>query len=80
MSEAYTYIKACGAATHFPPEMCCHRRGLFAAINVGLNLGKGATVLSWLDNKKHTPLVSQLLGNSHITRMANFASRGYTHA
>ncbi|KAJ7347683.1 hypothetical protein DFH08DRAFT_645570, partial [Mycena albidolilacea] len=74
VSEAYAYIKACGATTYFPPEMRCHRRGLFAAINVGLSLGKGATVPSWLDNKKHTPLVSQLLGNSHITRMANFAS------
>ncbi|KAJ7353250.1 hypothetical protein DFH08DRAFT_692418 [Mycena albidolilacea] len=76
-SEAYTYIKACGAATYFPPEMRCHCRGLFAAINVGLNLGKGATVPSWLDNKKHTPLVSQLLGNSHVIRMANFASSAF---
>lgn len=51
-----------------------HRRGLFAAINVGLSYGKGQTAPGWLDAKKYTSLVHRLLANKDIVRMANFAS------
>jgi NAD dependent epimerase/dehydratase family enzyme len=54
--------------------MRCHRRGLFAAINVGLVYGKGQRTPTWLDNKQHTPVVDRLLGNTDINRLANFAS------
>ncbi|KAJ6505359.1 hypothetical protein C8R45DRAFT_817559 [Mycena sanguinolenta] len=73
-SSAYQRIKALSAAAYFPAAMRKHRRGLFAAINVGLNLGKGATAPVWLDNKKHTSLATQLLADPHIIRMAAFAS------
>lgn len=53
-----------------------HRRGLFAAITVGLNFGKGQTAPSWLDNKRYTDLSRRLLANKDIIRMANFASCG----
>ncbi|KAJ6456046.1 hypothetical protein C8R45DRAFT_1186835, partial [Mycena sanguinolenta] len=55
-----------------------HRRGLFAAINVGLNFGKGATVPSWMDNKTHTPLATALLADPDIIRMATFASFAFS--
>ncbi|KAF7361039.1 hypothetical protein MSAN_01134400 [Mycena sanguinolenta] len=51
-----------------------HRRGLFAAINVGLIFGKGSLAPSCLDNKQHTGLADRLCANPHIIRMANFAS------
>ncbi|KAF7347991.1 hypothetical protein MSAN_01751200 [Mycena sanguinolenta] len=74
VTSAYERIKALSAATYFPAAMRKHRRGLFAAINVGLNFGKGATTPAWLDNKKHTDLATQLLAEPDIIRMANFAS------
>ncbi|KAF7353122.1 hypothetical protein MSAN_01499600 [Mycena sanguinolenta] len=72
--SAFQRIKALSRATYFPAAMRRHRRGLFAAINVGLNFGKGATAPAWLDNKQHTPLATQLLAEPDIIRMANFAS------
>ncbi|KAJ7829965.1 hypothetical protein B0H14DRAFT_2593601 [Mycena olivaceomarginata] len=72
--RAYDFIKAQGQASHFPAAMCRHRRGLFAAINVGLTYGKGQRAPTWMDNKDHTSLAQQLLANEDITRMANFAS------
>jgi NAD dependent epimerase/dehydratase family enzyme len=54
--------------------MRCHRRGLFATINVGLVHGKGQRTPTWLDNKQYTSVVDRLLGNADINRLANFAS------
>ena len=51
-----------------------HRRGLFAAINVGLSYGKGLAAPTSLDTKMYAPLVDRLLANTDIIRMANFAS------
>jgi hypothetical protein len=50
-----------------------HRRGFFAAINVGLSYGKGQAVPSWL-HTDYDDLTNRLLVNPDITRMATFAS------
>ncbi|KAJ7326243.1 hypothetical protein DFH08DRAFT_710642, partial [Mycena albidolilacea] len=76
-AAAYDFIKTHGQAAAFPAEMCHHRRGLFAAINVGLMFGKGQTLPTWLDNKQYTGLTDQLLANKDITRMATFASASF---
>lgn len=54
--------------------MRCHRRGLFAAVTVGLTFGKGQTSPTWLQNKSYPGLTDRLLHNPDIARMANFAS------
>ncbi|KAJ7203289.1 hypothetical protein GGX14DRAFT_570173 [Mycena pura] len=58
VSRAYDAIKQEGDAADFPTSMRRHRRGLFAAINVGLSYGKGVPVPTWLDAKEYTPLVN----------------------
>ncbi|KAJ7797048.1 hypothetical protein B0H14DRAFT_3549290, partial [Mycena olivaceomarginata] len=54
VGDAYDFIKQQGDATYFPRAFCRHRRGLFAAINVGLTFGKGQAVPTWIDNKEYT--------------------------
>ncbi|KAJ7761278.1 hypothetical protein DFH07DRAFT_740376 [Mycena maculata] len=76
--RAYDFIKTQGTASHFPAAMCRHRRGLFAAINIGLVYGKGQTAPTWLDNKQYASLAERLLSNEDITRMANFASAAFS--
>ncbi|KAJ7197644.1 hypothetical protein GGX14DRAFT_321435, partial [Mycena pura] len=71
--RAYDAIKQEGAAADFPTDMWRHRRGLFAAINVGLSYGKGLTAPTSLDTKTYAPLVDRLLANTDIIRMANFS-------
>ncbi|KAJ6458460.1 hypothetical protein C8R45DRAFT_843755, partial [Mycena sanguinolenta] len=77
VDDAYNFINRLSMATRFPPEMRCHRRGLFVAMNVGLTFGKGTSEPSWLDNKEHTPLATHLLAYPPINRMANFASSSF---
>ncbi|KAJ7186303.1 hypothetical protein GGX14DRAFT_581151 [Mycena pura] len=71
--RTYDAIKQEGAAADFPTDMWRHRRGLFAAINVGLSYGKGLTAPTSLDTKTYAPLVDRLLANTDIIRMANFS-------
>ncbi|KAJ7781734.1 hypothetical protein DFH07DRAFT_764761 [Mycena maculata] len=77
VNRAYDFIKTQGTASCFPAAMRRHRRGLFAAINVGLTYGKGQTDPTWLDNKQYTSLAERLLANTDIIRMANFASAAF---
>ncbi|KAJ7811806.1 hypothetical protein B0H14DRAFT_2378063 [Mycena olivaceomarginata] len=74
--RAYDFIKAEGIAADFPAAMRRHRRGLFAAINVGLGYGQRAP--TWMDNKQHTPMVNRLLAHEDINRLANFASFAFS--
>ncbi|KAJ7172954.1 hypothetical protein C8R43DRAFT_873833 [Mycena crocata] len=62
------------AGVHFPYDLRHHRRGLFAAVNVGLSYGKGQRVPCWLQNGAYTDMVSRLLKDPDVERMANFAS------
>ncbi|KAJ7339232.1 hypothetical protein DFH08DRAFT_915790 [Mycena albidolilacea] len=74
VGRAYDSIKKEGSDANFPSAMCRHRRGLFAAITVGLGYGKGQQTPAWMDNKQRTPMVDRLLANLDITHLANFAS------
>ncbi|KAJ7719762.1 hypothetical protein B0H14DRAFT_2412080, partial [Mycena olivaceomarginata] len=76
--RAYNFIKAEGMGADFPAAMRKHRRGLFAAINVGLGYGKGQRLPTWMDNKQHTPMVNRLLAHEDINRLANFASFAFS--
>ncbi|KAJ6459908.1 hypothetical protein C8R45DRAFT_1109284 [Mycena sanguinolenta] len=78
VSRAYASIKIEGCAVHFPAAMRHHRRGLFAAINVGLAYSKGLPAPTWLDNREHTPMVDRLLACKDIRRLAHFASYAFS--
>ncbi|KAJ7902390.1 hypothetical protein B0H13DRAFT_2234000 [Mycena leptocephala] len=77
VGRTYTFIEDQGTAARFPAAMRHHRRSLFAAVNVGLMMGKGATAPSWNDNKEYTGLMARLLGNPDIIWMANFTSASF---
>lgn len=62
-----------GDDARFPADMRRHRRGLFAAVSVGLSYGKGQRLPAWLDNKEYSGLAEGLLGNEYINRLAGFA-------
>ncbi|KAJ6486642.1 hypothetical protein C8R45DRAFT_827956 [Mycena sanguinolenta] len=72
--RAFNFIRLKGIAAGFPASMLEHHRGLFAVINVGLTFRQGQFFPMWLDNKKYTPLVEELLAHKDIGRMAGFAS------
>ncbi|KAJ7260848.1 hypothetical protein B0H12DRAFT_1013847, partial [Mycena haematopus] len=76
VQRAYAFIKEQGNTTHFSAAMRNHRRGLFAAVNVGLTMGKGATIPSWIDGHQ-TSLAEALLANPDVGRLANFASASF---
>ncbi|KAJ7770870.1 hypothetical protein DFH07DRAFT_953867 [Mycena maculata] len=77
---ACAYRAICDACSEaqFPPSMRQHRRGLFAAINVGLSYGKGQTKPCWLHNKEYASVVDRLLANEDIGRLAGFADAAFT--
>ncbi|KAJ7853838.1 hypothetical protein B0H14DRAFT_3653221, partial [Mycena olivaceomarginata] len=74
---AFQAICDAGDEARFPASMRKHRRGLFAAINVGLSYGKGQKTPCWLNNKQHDGIAEQLLANKHIKRMAGFADAAF---
>ncbi|KAJ7664008.1 hypothetical protein DFH06DRAFT_1268636 [Mycena polygramma] len=76
-AAAFTALKNAAAAAQFPADMRKHRRGLFAAINVGLSYGKGQSVPSWLHNKQYDRLADSLLADPHLDRMATYASAAF---
>ncbi|KAK7035077.1 hypothetical protein R3P38DRAFT_2518604 [Favolaschia claudopus] len=75
--RAFETIRKVSQETRFRASMSKHRRGLFAAMNVGLSYGKRQTTPSWLNNKKFNKLADDLLQNSDIERMAGFADGSY---
>jgi hypothetical protein len=77
VAAAFQEIMNEGTAAQFPPDMRKHRRGLFAAINVGLTYGPGQTVPTWLLPGNYAAMTERLLANEHIDRMATFASCAY---
>ncbi|KAJ7113682.1 hypothetical protein C8R43DRAFT_1138530 [Mycena crocata] len=77
VARAYDTITREGDAARFPYSMRHHRRGLFAAMNVGLSYGKGQTVPSWLGTGPYAAMVERLLADEDIKRMATFASAAF---
>ncbi|KAF7335507.1 hypothetical protein MVEN_02204500 [Mycena venus] len=66
VAAAFQEIMNEGNATKFPADMRKHRRGLFAAINVGLTYSKGQTAPTWLLCGNYTAMTERLLANKHI--------------
>ncbi|KAK7022634.1 hypothetical protein R3P38DRAFT_3196032 [Favolaschia claudopus] len=77
-AQAFQAIQRAGSETRFPASMKHHRRGLFAAINVGLSYGNGQTAPTWLNNKKYNGLADSLLADPSIERMAGFADFAFS--
>ncbi|KAJ6549028.1 hypothetical protein DFH09DRAFT_926354, partial [Mycena vulgaris] len=77
VERAFRAIRDAGDEARFPASMRRHRRGLFAAINVGLSYGKGQTTPGWLNNKEYTGLTEGLLANTDIGRLAGFADTAF---
>ncbi|KAJ7756733.1 hypothetical protein B0H14DRAFT_3512063 [Mycena olivaceomarginata] len=65
-TAAFNTIHDAGLEARFPVAMQKHRRGLFAAINVGLSYGKGQKTPCWLSNKEYSTLTDGLLANLEI--------------
>ncbi|KAF8190098.1 hypothetical protein BJ912DRAFT_850297 [Pholiota molesta] len=59
-----------------PPEP--HRRGHFAAINVGISHGKGTVHPVNLDNGQHATFLEELLAREELQRMASFANKSFS--
>ncbi|KAJ7809281.1 hypothetical protein B0H14DRAFT_2379835, partial [Mycena olivaceomarginata] len=74
VSRAFVFLNKEGDETAFSADMCCHQRGLFAAVTVGLIFGKGKMAPTWLQNKSYPGLTDRLLHNPDIVCMADFAS------
>ncbi|KAF8177435.1 hypothetical protein BJ912DRAFT_856921 [Pholiota molesta] len=79
-----TYVDDCRAAYSFMEQEgkkiglagCTtpHRRGHFAALNVGASHGKGTREPVNLNNKNYAPVVKKLLATLEFERIASFAS------
>ncbi|KAF8179786.1 hypothetical protein K438DRAFT_1977147 [Mycena galopus ATCC 62051] len=76
-AAAFCAIRDAGGEARFPASMRKHRRGLFAAMNVGLSYGKGQKLPSWLHNKEYTALADGLLANPYLNRLAGFADSAF---
>ncbi|KAJ7445564.1 hypothetical protein B0H11DRAFT_1746769 [Mycena galericulata] len=76
-AAAFEAIRDAGREANFPAVMRKHRRGLFAAITVGLYYGQGHTFPSWLDNAEYNALAEKLLANSSIAQLAGFADAAF---
>jgi hypothetical protein len=77
VEDAFLTIRNASTEARFPASMRRHRRGLFAAINVGISYGKGQATPCWLNNKEYNGLADSLLANSSIARIAGFADGKY---
>ncbi|KAJ7737038.1 hypothetical protein B0H16DRAFT_1326093 [Mycena metata] len=74
---AFAAMREASRTTHFPAAMKTHRRGLFAAVNVGLSYGKGQSTPGWLDGHDYRELAEEMLANVGIQRMAGFADAAF---
>ncbi|KAJ7140729.1 hypothetical protein C8R44DRAFT_604232, partial [Mycena epipterygia] len=77
VAAVYRLMTEGGISAAFPREMYKHRRGLFAAINVGLNYSKGQKIPSFLRPAKYSSLLDRLLASRDVQRMATFADTAF---
>ncbi|KAJ7621788.1 hypothetical protein DFH06DRAFT_991468 [Mycena polygramma] len=77
VERAFCAISNAGSEAQFPASMRHHRRGMFAAINVGLSYGKGQMHPGWLHNKEYAGIADRLLANKDIGRLAGFADAAF---
>ncbi|KAF7318610.1 hypothetical protein HMN09_00372000 [Mycena chlorophos] len=71
--SAYQELVDASLAAKFPAAFKQHRRGRFAAINVGLSYGQGQTTPSWLESD-YPAVAERLLASTNFNRLAGFAS------
>ena len=62
-----------GLAANFHPKFLQHRRGRFAALNIGISHGQGTHHPVNLENHEHTEMAARLLASKHVQRMASFS-------
>jgi hypothetical protein len=72
--EAFKAIWTAGAGIKFNAKAKTHRRGGFAALNIGTSYGKGQQEPRFLETKPYTAMLEGLLKNSAIQRLASYAS------
>jgi hypothetical protein len=53
-----------------------HQRGHYAVINTGITRGPGSGAPCNLNNGRHSKAVEDLLSNTHMCRLATYASGG----
>ncbi|KAG6825172.1 hypothetical protein H0H92_004467 [Tricholoma furcatifolium] len=70
--RAFEAMKKEGQNTVFSDIESNHCHGAFPAVNVGITMGFGTTYPTNLSNCAHTAMVSRLLNNPDIVRIANF--------
>ncbi|KAG6808654.1 hypothetical protein H0H92_003380 [Tricholoma furcatifolium] len=75
--QAFEAIAEEGRCAEFKDSELRHKRGEFPAINVGVTMGIGATYPTNLPTGNHTGMISRLLANEHIKRIAHFADGAF---
>ncbi|RXW16257.1 hypothetical protein EST38_g9598 [Candolleomyces aberdarensis] len=71
--SAFEFLEDCRTVEVFYKNECDHRRGQFPAVNYGVSYGQGSKK-PYLLNCKHQELMTQMLSNDYIIRLATFAS------
>ncbi|KAK7013947.1 hypothetical protein R3P38DRAFT_2546007 [Favolaschia claudopus] len=74
---AFNAIQTASTRSRLPSHLSRHRRGLFAALNVGLSYGQGHRIPKWLNNRDVQGLEDELLADPNITRIAGFADAAF---
>ncbi|KAJ6543752.1 hypothetical protein DFH09DRAFT_1321937 [Mycena vulgaris] len=77
VSRAFQAMCLACTGTAFPASMARHRRGLYPTLIAGLSYSKGQRVPSRLDGGEYAVILSALLGNLDVRRMAIFASAAF---
>ncbi|KAG6848527.1 hypothetical protein H0H93_016282 [Arthromyces matolae] len=70
---AYQAMDDEGRQANFQQSELHHKRGDYPAVNVGVTMGLGATYPTNLSSDDHAEMMSRLVKNQHIIRMAHFA-------
>ncbi|KAJ7093862.1 hypothetical protein B0H15DRAFT_776299 [Mycena belliarum] len=76
-ARAFSALETERKAANFKAEMAQHRRGGYVALNVGLSYGQGQRAPSLLRNGAYGALLSRLVGNADVIRLATFASAAF---
>jgi hypothetical protein len=74
VSRAFQAMCLARTGAAFPASMARHRRGLYPTLIAGLSYSKGQRVPSRLDGGEYAVILSALLGNLDVRRMAIYAS------
>ncbi|KAJ7067721.1 hypothetical protein B0H15DRAFT_794100 [Mycena belliarum] len=76
-ARAFDAIESERQAARYTAAAAHHRCGNYFTLHAGLSYGKGQRVPSRLDNGIHSALLTRLLANSDVKRLAIFASAAF---